>query len=71
MTRRFEFIGGTSAKFWEVQVSHAEVTIRYGRLGTQGQTLTKSFATAVSAQNYAETQIAAKLAKGYCECAAS
>ncbi len=71
MTRRFEFIGGTSAKFWEVQVSDAEVTIRYGRLGTDGQSLTKSLDDAAGAQRHADQLIAAKLAKGYCECAAS
>ncbi len=29
MTRRFEFIGGNLAKFWEVAVSGDDVTVRY------------------------------------------
>ncbi len=71
MTRRFEFVGGTSAKFYEVVVAGSSVTVRYGRLGTEGQRLTKSLADAAGAQRHADQLIAAKLAKGYCECAAS
>lgn len=71
MTRRFEFVGGTSAKFWEVQVSGKDVTVRYGRLGTAGQSQSKTFATPAKAQQHADKQIESKLAKGYCECAAA
>ncbi|MBL8828166.1 MAG: WGR domain-containing protein [Planctomycetaceae bacterium] len=71
MTRRFEFVGGTSAKFYEVIVAGSSVTVRYGRLGTNGQTLTKSLADAASAQRHADQLIAKKLAKGYRECVAS
>ena len=39
MKRYFEFIGGSSAKFWEVVVSGNEVTVRFGRIGTEGQTV--------------------------------
>jgi DNA ligase-1 len=35
--RRFEFVGGTSAKFWEVSMEGSDVTVRFGRLGTVGQ----------------------------------
>jgi len=34
MTRRFEFVGGTSAKFSEVTVSGGGMSVCYGRLGT-------------------------------------
>ena len=69
MTRRFEFIGGNSAKFWEVTVAGSDVTVRYGRLGTSGQTQTKSFADAAKAQKHADAQIAQKIGKGYRETA--
>jgi predicted DNA-binding WGR domain protein len=69
MSRRFEFIAGLSAKFWEVTVAGADVIIRYGRLGTDGQTLTKSFADAASAQKQAEKLLGEKLKKGYVEVA--
>lgn len=71
MTRRFEFVGGTSAKFWEVVVNGSDVTVRYGRLGTDGQTQTKSFVNAAKAQQHADKLIGEKLKKGYQECAAA
>jgi len=69
MPRRFEFVGGSSAKFWEVGVSECDVIVRYGRLGTDGQTLNKSFSDGVAAQRHAEKLISEKLGKGYVECA--
>ena len=68
-TRHFEFVGGSSAKFWEVRTSGADVTVRWGRLGTDGQSQTKTFADATAAIKQAEKQINQKLAKGYCETA--
>ena len=31
--RYFEFVGGNSAKFWELGISGTEVTVRFGREG--------------------------------------
>ena len=67
MKRYFEFIGGSSAKFWEASVSGNEVTVRFGRLGTAGQTQVKTLADAVAATKHAEKLIGQKLAKGYRE----
>ncbi len=67
MKRYFEFAGGTSAKFWEVAASGNEVTVRFGRIGTEGQTQVKTPADADAAARYAEKQINSKLAKGYLE----
>lgn len=67
MNRYFEFIGGTSAKFWEVTVSASDVTVRYGRLGTSGQTQTKTLDDAAAAQQHAEKLVGQKLEKGYVE----
>ena len=67
MTRRFEFVGGTSAKFWEITVAQAEVTVRYGRLGTDGQSQTKTLPDVQAASRQAEKLIGQKLAKGYQE----
>jgi predicted DNA-binding WGR domain protein len=69
MHRRFEFVGGSSAKFWEVSVSGGEVTVCYGRIGTVGQTLTKVFPDNTKAQQHADKLASQKLAKGYVECA--
>ena len=67
MKRYFEFVGGTSAKFWEVVVSGNEVTVRFGRIGTDGQTKTKTLPDTAAAVKHAEKLIAQKVAKGYQE----
>lgn len=69
MSRRFEFVGGSSAKFWEISVAGREVTVRYGRIGTAGQSLTKSLIDDAAATRHADKLIGEKLAKGYVECA--
>ena len=71
MTRRFEFVEGTSSKFWEITNNNREITVRYGRIGTNGQTQTKSFTSETSAAEHAQKQVAAKLAKGYRELVAA
>jgi len=65
--RRFELSDGDSNKFWEVEVSGREVTVRYGRIGADGQTKTKSFADAAAAQREAGKLVAEKTEKGYAE----
>jgi predicted DNA-binding WGR domain protein len=65
--RRFEFVGGNSAKFWQVTVTGRGVTVRFGRLGTDGQVQTKEFLSADAASVHAERLITLKTAKGYQE----
>jgi predicted DNA-binding WGR domain protein len=67
MKRYFEFVGGTSAKFWETTVSGNDVTVRFGRIGTEGQTQTKTLPDADAATQHADRLIASKVAKGYRE----
>ncbi|MGE3407558.1 MAG: WGR domain-containing protein [Pirellulales bacterium] len=67
MHRRFEFVGGSSAKFWEVSVAGSHVTVRFGRIGADGQTQTKYLANDQQAQQHAEKLVSQKLAKGYVE----
>lgn len=67
MKRHFEFVGVNSAKFWEVSVADCTVTICFGRLGTAGQSQTKSLTNAAAAQQHADKMIAGKLKNGYCE----
>ena len=55
---------------WEVTVTAASVAVRYGRLGTRGQTQTKSLTNAGAAERHAERLIAEKTGKGYQEMAA-
>jgi predicted DNA-binding WGR domain protein len=66
-SRHLEFVGGSSRKFWEISVSENSFTVRFGRLGTAGQSQTKSFADESSAKREAEKLVAEKLRKGYME----
>lgn len=65
--RRFEFIDGKSSKFWEVQVQDGDLTVTYGRIGTQGQSKTKSFASEAAALAEEARLIREKTGKGYGE----
>jgi len=65
--RRFEFTSGSSNKFWEISLSGNSFTVRFGRLGTAGQSQTKSFADEAKAKHEADHLVAEKLKKGYQE----
>ena len=65
--RRFELSEGSSNKFWEIAVEGAGYTVRYGKIGTDGQLQSKSFSTQAAALKQAEKVIAEKLGKGYRE----
>ncbi len=67
MARHFEFSDGRSKKFWEVTVDRRTVTVRFGRIGTAGQTQTKTFASTEAAQAAAEKQVGEKVRGGYVE----
>jgi predicted DNA-binding WGR domain protein len=58
-----------SNKFWEIAVNGAGLTVRFGRIGTNGQTQTKTFASADAALREQDRLIRSKLAKGYVEAA--
>lgn len=63
--QRFELVEGTSSKFWEVALNGLDVTVRFGRIGMQGQTKTKTFPTAAAAQKERDKLIGEKTGKGY------
>ena len=65
--RRFEFKEGSSNKFWEVSVAGSTLTVRFGRVGANGQEKTKRFASGALAEKEQEKLIAEKVAKGYKE----
>src|SRR5262249_4231062 len=67
--RRFEFSEGNSNKFWAVSVSGTEVPVGYGRIGTQGQALVKSFPDEQAAHKHADGLMREKTGKGYREVA--
>ncbi len=66
-TRRFEYVEGTSSKFWEIHVNGADHIVTFGRIGTAGQSKTKTFADGDAAIADAAKLIREKLGKGYRE----
>ncbi|MFO0968606.1 MAG: DNA ligase [Gemmataceae bacterium] len=66
-TRYFEYVEGTSSKFWEVSQSGADMTTRWGRIGSAGQSKTKTFADEAAAARQVEKLIAEKVEEGYVE----
>ncbi|WP_437736103.1 WGR domain-containing protein [Sorangium sp. So ce1335] len=69
--RRFEFVQGTSAKFWMADVDDRTFIVVYGRIGSAGQRKEKAFPTAEAATRELEKKIAEKLREGYQEVAAA
>jgi predicted DNA-binding WGR domain protein len=70
----FEYVGedaqrgvSASSKFWEIDVAGSDVTVRFGKIGTNGQTTVKSFDDAAAADAHAAKLIAEKTKKGYAE----
>lgn len=57
--------GGGSHKFYEVTVAGTTMTIRYGRIGDQGQTKVTTFADGQKARAAAAKKIGEKVRKGY------
>lgn len=65
--RRFEFVEGASKKFWEIALNGAEFEVRWGRIGTSGQSQTKSFASDAKALAEHDKLVKEKTGKGYVE----
>ena len=65
--RRFEFRDGKSAKFWAIDLAGRSFTVTFGRLGTKGQTQTKTFKDEAAALKEHDNLIKEKLGKGYVE----
>lgn len=63
--QRWEYVGDGSAKFWEGEADGASVTLRFGRVGTTGQTQVKDFGTAEEARLYFAKAVATREKKGY------
>ncbi len=66
-TRRFERVEGKSAKFWEITRDGTEVTVRYGRVGSEGQSKAKSLPDPEAAARHLDQLIREKTGKGYAE----
>ena len=67
MKRYFEFSDAKSSKFWEIDVSGKKITVRYGKIGTDGQSTVKELTTPAEAKAQADKLILEKTKKGYVE----
>ncbi|OON73856.1 WGR domain-containing protein [Streptomyces tsukubensis] len=56
---------GSAHKFYEVTIDGTTVTVRYGRIGVDGQRQTSAFPTTGKAEAAAAKKIAEKVRKGY------
>ncbi|NMO18398.1 WGR domain-containing protein, partial [Pyxidicoccus fallax] len=65
--RRFEFVEGTSSKFWEPELKGSTFIVTFGRIGTSGQRKEKAFPDEAAARREYEKKVAEKLREGYRE----
>ena len=65
--RHFEYVEGSSSKFWETWVEGTRMTARYGRIGSQGTMTIKDYADETAARRAMDKAIAEKVKKGYQE----
>ena len=63
----FEFHDEKSHKFWEISVQGSRHTVRLGRIGTKGQSQSKTFADQPAAERDAQRLIHEKTGTGYAE----
>jgi len=71
MKRELVYMDAKSSKFWNIELADNTHTVTYGRIGTEGQTLTKTFPDPAAAQKDMEKLIREKLGKGYVDAAAA
>ena len=65
--RRLRFEQGGAAKFWQVALNGSALTVRFGRLGSQGQSQLKQCETIERAAREMDKLVDEKLRKGYVE----
>jgi predicted DNA-binding WGR domain protein len=65
--RTFEFVEGTSTKFWTVWVEGTSMYTQYGKIGSKGQVTIKNFSDEATARREADKLLAEKVRKGYVE----
>lgn len=65
--RRFELSDGKSNKFWEIDLDGTSFSVTFGKIGTSGQTQTKTFDNASKAQTEYDKLVKEKTKKGYTE----
>jgi uncharacterized protein (TIGR02996 family) len=65
--RSFQYSDAKSHKFWNIDVQGSSFTVTFGKVGSAGQSQTKTFPSPEKAQAEADKLIREKTAKGYTE----
>jgi uncharacterized protein (TIGR02996 family) len=65
--RMFEYRDAKSAKFWSIDLQGKGFTVRFGKIGTTGQTQDKEFADEAQARKEHDKLVVEKVKKGYVE----
>lgn len=65
---RFKFSQGRSNKFWEISRRGTKITVRWGTIGTTGQSRVKTFASANKASEYQSKLVREKIGRSYVPC---
>ncbi|GAK92784.1 superfamily I DNA and RNA helicases and helicase subunits [Nonlabens ulvanivorans] len=63
--KRYEFVEGSSSKYWEIAIDGFDIVTRYGRIGNQPQENRKSMDDRVSVLKEEMRLIGVKTRKGY------
>jgi len=71
MKRELVYMDAKSSKFWNIELTGNSHTVTYGRIGTDGQSVTKSFPDEEKARKDMEKLVKEKLGKGYVDAAGS
>lgn len=69
--RIFEYHDDKSNKFWEILQAECDVSTRWGKVGSAGQSKTKTFDSVSLAEKEYAKLVKEKTSKGYVECSAS
>lgn len=62
---RFQYVAGTSQKFWHIRREGSLVYVSFGRIGTRGQTQVKDLGSPDEAARHITKLVAQKTGKGY------
>ncbi|MDN7909373.1 AAA domain-containing protein [Burkholderia cepacia] len=65
--RSLRYMQGASSKFWRASLRGTELSVTYGRIGTNGQVNLKQFESVERARREMDKLVAEKLRKGYVE----
>jgi predicted DNA-binding WGR domain protein len=71
MKRELVYMDAKSSKFWNIEVKGASHSVTFGRVGSNGQSITKDFKDEAAALKDAEKLVKEKVGKGYVDAAGS